>query len=292
MAPNPSSVPGAAPGNVRGDVEVALDALGDKFVSAPIILADGRTILLHSATLRLHEIAALNPVLPDHVIGSEVVIEEDSFIAYVLQFASSTAVCKASLAKNQIEAVLDYHGRAREGGEAVNDGAVPQRLAHKATLQCPYDLDYAKWKAVFGKPLEPKTLAYFVEDMIHTIGTPPAADLLEAVNDFKLERVVRFKTARSDRSGTISFGYEETDVEGGGEHDGTIKLPQEIEIIVPIFQGGNPIQLKAKLRYVMDKGKLSFILAVAQLDKIERDTFRNIGERVARETKLPVFYTN
>lgn len=285
MAPTPNA-------EARGDVEVALDKIGALFVSGTFALPNGDAMVLRGRDLVPEKIAALNPVLPDRVNASEVMIEEASFIAYVQQFASSTAICKASLAKNQIEAVLDYHGRAREGGELPHDGAVPQRLAHKATLQCPYDLDYAKWKGVFGEKLDPKDFAYLIDDMVHTIGTPPAADLLEAVNDFKLERVVRFKTARSDRSGTISFGYEETDTEGGGEHDGTIKLPQEMQIIVPIFQGGNPVSLIAKLRYVMDKGRLAFILAVPQLDKIERETFRNIGERVAAETKFPVFYTN
>lgn len=276
----------AAANDVRGDVEVALKEFGDKFVSPPHVLQDGSTVVLRGAGLVAERFAALNPVLPERVSQSETMIEADSFIAYVIQFGTPTTINRASLGKNQIEAVLDYHGRSRESG----DFPVPQRMQHRVTLQCPYDLDYAKWKAVFGEPLEPKDFAYLVEDMIHTIGTPPAADLLEAVNDFKLERSVRFKTARSDRGGTISFGYEEVDSEGGG--DGTTKLPQVIEIIVPIFQGGNPIQLLAKVRYQMERGKLVFILAVPGLDQIERTTFRNIGERVATETKTPVFYTN
>lgn len=287
MAPNNPAAPSGAPNHrPRGDVEVALDELGDKFVSEPYALADGRSVVFHAAGLKAHEIAALNPALPDFVSQRETVIEPESFIDYIRTFKSKTAICKASLNGNKIDAILDYHGAARMGDR---DTALPQRQAHVVTLECPFDLDYAKWRELFGSWLKPKQLATVIEDLIHTIGTPPAADLLDAVNDFKLDRVIRFKTARNDRSGTTSFAYEEEDAEG--THDGKVTLPQEMQIIVPIFQGGMPTEIIAKIRYQMEKGVLLFSIVVPGIDQIERMAFRSIGEKVRTDTVTPVFYT-
>lgn len=272
----------------RGDVEVALDAVAGTFVSQPLATPDGGEVVFIGKELRTERFVSLNPILPDRVTQTETVVEPASFIDYVIQFKSTTAICKASLSRNNIVAVLDYHGRAREAG----DGAVPQPLTHSVTLQCPFDLDYAKWRAAFGKGLNQQDFAELLEDMVHTIAEPAVADLMEAINDLKIDRAVRFKSGRNDRNGTVQITYEEVDVEGGASGAaGRINLPQEVKIVVAVFQGGDLVEIIAKLRYRMDKGNVAFILAVPGLDKIERDQFRRIGEKVRTDTNTPVFYT-
>lgn len=272
----------------RGDVEVALDAVAGTLVSQRFPLANGGERIFVGKDLRTELLPALDLVLPQRVTQAEVVVEPASFIDYITLFKSTTAICRASLTKNSITAVLDYHGRARE----TNDGALPQPLTHTVTLQCPFDLDYAKWRAVFGKGLNQQDFAELLEDMVHTIAEPAVADLMEAINDLKIDRAVRFKSGRSDRNGTVQITYEEVDTEGAtGGTSGRINLPQEVKIIVSVFQGGDLVELVAKLRYRMEKGNIAFILAVPGLDKVERDQFRRIGEKVRTDTSTPVFYT-
>lgn len=271
----------------RGDVEVALDAAEGTFVSDKFLLANGDEVVFVGNNLRTERLPALDAVLPARVRQTETVVEPGSFIDYITQFKSSTAICRASLSQNSITAVLDYHGRAREGDL---DWATPQPLSHSVTLKCPFDLDYAKWRAVFGKGLGQREFAELLEDMVHTISDPPVADLMDAINDLKIDREVRFKSGRNDRNGTVQITYEEIDAEGAAT-GGRVSLPQEVKIVVSIFQGGELVELVAKLRYRMDKGNVAFILAVPGLDKIERDQFRRIGEQVRAETNTPVFYT-
>ncbi|MBK1793388.1 DUF2303 family protein [Devosia sp. WQ 349] len=274
------------PQTTRGDVEVALEAIEASYLSPAMKAPNGDDYYFIGDGLRLQNIPALNPVLPARVAQSETVVEPASFIDYITMFKTSTAICKASLSRNQIVAVLDYHGRAREGA----DHALPQPQTHLATLQCPFDLDYAKWRKVIGQPLGQHAFAELLEDMVHTISEPPVADLMDAINDLKIDREVRFKSGRNDRNGTVQITYEEVDSEGQ-RSDGRVALPQEVKIVVPIFQGGGLIQLDAKLRYRMDKGTIAFIIAVPGLDKLERDEFRRIGEDVRNKTNTPVFYT-
>lgn len=272
----------------RGDVEVALDAVSGTYISKPHKLPNGGEVIFIGDGMKAEHVAPLDPILPARVTQSETVVEPASFIDYITQFKSSTAICRASLGRNNITAVLDYHGRARESG----DGAVPQPLSHTVILQCPFDLDYAKWRAVFGKGLGQQAFAELLEDMVHTIADPPVAELMDAINELKIDRHVRFKSGRNDRSGTVQFIYEEVDTEGKpSAASGRLSLPQEVKIVVSIFQGGDLVELIAKLRYRMDKGEIAFILAVPGLDKVERDQFRRIGEKVRADTNTPVFYT-
>jgi hypothetical protein len=281
MAPyNPES-------SVRGDVEVVIDELGDHFVSEPYDMPDGSSVVFRSAKLVAEKVPALNPVLPDFVSAAETVVEPKSFKDYIIAFKSMTAICRASLGKNEIVAVLDYHGRAREGDR---DSALPQRAAHTVKLLCPFDLDYAKWRKVFDQPLTQTAFGNVLEDLVHTISEPAVADLQEAIDELRIDRAVRFKSGVNRRNGTVQLTYEE--VEGDGQDGGgKVNLPEEIKIVLPIFQGGPLIELVAKLRYRMEKGIVAFIVTVPGLDKIERDEFRRIGEEVRTETDTPVFYT-
>jgi hypothetical protein len=269
---------------------VALLATGkDTSVSDPVSNPDGSRTYFLGEGIHAHKIEPLNKTLPDRVSQVETVVEPASFVDYVTQFKTSTAIFRASLSKNTIEAVLDYHGRARE---ADRDHALPQPLTHKITLNCPFDVDYAKWRKVFGQPLKQGEFAELIEDMIHTIAAPPASDLTEAINDLKVDRAVRFKSGRNERNGTVQLTYEEVDAEGSGDiGSGRIGLPQEIQLITSIFQGGPLVNLVVKLRYRLERGTISFILAVPGLDKIERDHFRTIGEDVSTKTGTPIFYT-
>lgn len=270
------------------DVMALLTAGKDFSVSAPVSSPDGAIVYFLGEGIHPHKVEPVDKVLPIRVNQAETVVEPASFVEYVSQFKTNTAIFRASLSKNTIEAVLDYHGRAREGDR---DFALPQPLTHKVTLNCPFDVDYAKWRKVFGQPLKQGEFAELIEDMIHTIAAPPASDLTEAINDLKVDRAVKFKSGRNYRNGTVQLTYEEVDAEGGDAGSGRIGLPQEIQLVTAIFQGGPLINLIVKLRYRLERGAISFILAVPGLDKIERDHFRGIGEDVSTKTATPIFYT-
>lgn len=272
----------------RGDVDAVLAELGEHYVSHAFPDENGGVVLFVSERLKREELKALNPKLQDFVTVTETVVEPASFKDYLTAYKSETAICRASLSRNEIVAVLDYHGRAREGDRK---SALPQRCAHTATLKCPFDLDYAKWRQVFDKPLNQGQLGTLLEDLVHTIAEPAVADLQEAIDELRIDRSVKFKSKVNRRNGTVQLTYEEEEADGenGG---GRVSLPENIAIVLSIFQGGELVRLDAKLRYAMDKGLVSFRIVVPGLDKIERDQFRRIGEDVRGSTDTPVFYTS
>lgn len=281
--------------NTPADVKALLDYGAAQMVHPPIANPDGSFMHFVGKDVRTQTVPALNPALPDFVTVAEVVVEPKSFTDYIIAFKSNDAICRASLGKNEIVAVLDYHGQARKDPADASGLAKPNRLAHTVTLQCPFDRDYAKWRAVFGgKKFDQRELAELIEDLIHTIHEPAAADLLEMIADLKVDRQIKFKSARNERNGNVQFTYEEVDVPGSSATasavTGAVSLPEKIAIVTPIFQGGPATLLEAKLRYRMDKGVVAFTIAVPGLVNVEREAFRSIGEHVRQDTGTPVYY--
>lgn len=268
---------------LRGDVEAAIREVRDHFVSGPVSTPDGGSVVFHAMGVTAHRIAPLDATLPQRVTQAETVVEPASFVDYVNRFKTATTISRASLSRNSIEAVLDYHDKT--DGKA---GAKPGATTHKATLNCPFDVDYAAWKKKFGEGLGQLEYAEFIEDMLHTIARPAGADLLDAISDLKVDRGIKFKSGLNQSNGTVKLTYEEEDATGGG---GSVSIPQEIVIVCPVFQGTEAIQITAKLRYRLDRGAIKFVIAVPGLPKIERDEFRKIGEDIRTSTETPVFYT-
>lgn len=264
------------------DVKELLELGGAVVVGEPIENPDGSLTIFVGKDVKPHQIAALNPKLPDFVRQSETFIEPDSFIAYLTKFKTKTAIVRASLKATQFVAVLDYHGDSR----AETDGAVPGRGAHVVTLDCPWDPDYAKWRKLFDMPIEQDSLLEFIEDVIHTIGAPLAGDLIDAISNVEINRESKFKSVRNLRNGTVQFTYAE---EERGDAI-VVKMPDTISVVTPIFQGAGSLQLDVKLRYHLDKGALFFKLVLPGREKLERDGFRTIGAKVTEKTGTPVFY--
>ncbi len=267
------------------DLATLLAAGRDTSVSEPVENDDGSVTYFLGEGVRAHNQVSLNPKLPAQVAQAEVFVEPKSFADYITMFKSSTAICRASLGSRKIDAVLDYHGQARSGDA---EHATPGRCKHVVTLNCPFDVDYAKWRAVLGKFITQEAMINFIEDLIHTIAEPAAAVLTEAISDVEIERMVKFKSKRNDKNGNLTVGYEEKD--GESTRSGEFSLPDHVIIVVPIFQGGNPQQLTAKLRVRMEKGEFGIGLSVPGLENIEREAFRSIGESVRKDTDTPVFY--
>lgn len=268
------------------DVGALLALAEERAVKGPFATADGGMLYVIPDGMKTVPVAPLDAALPGFVTQAETMVEPASFIDYLIKFKSSTAICRASLSERRVVAVLDYHGQARMG---ETDAAVPGRGKHVVTLSCAYDDDYAKWRKVLGGYLGQQEMITFIEDMIHTIAEPAAADLLEAFSDVEIERAVKFKSRRNDKNGNVTFTYEEVD--GETKRIGSFTMPDHVTIVAPIFQGGIAVALVAKVRVRMEKGDLQIGLAVPGLSVLERDAFRSIGESVREKTATPVFYT-
>jgi len=249
-------------------------------VEKPFQLENGGFLYFHPEGMKAHIEEPLDKALPTRVTAHETVIEPASFIEYVNRFKTENTVCKARLSGGgSIEALLDYHG-ASTGGAAVN-----QALSHRVTLNCPHDVDYAVWKRKFGEAIPQADFAEFIEDMIHTIKRPAAAGFLDALRSISIDRDIKFKSVLNLANGTSKIAYSEDDVSND------VTLPADVVLWMSIYQGTDPIEIPAKLRYRLKDGAIKFVFVVPGLAKLEREQFRAIGDAILTATMTPVFYT-
>lgn len=278
------------------DTELAI--IAKTFVSEPIPLGDGRSMILHAAGLHAREIEALNPVLAGDVSEWRTFIEPGSFIEYLNRFKQAGAVVFAYPEHSDgpsFHAHLNYHDKALPRDTVGSDiplGPIVTQDRHRAVLLTPWDVDYAQWRPYLHGSAAIKQIdfALFIENMAHTILTPDAAHLQELVLDLQMLKNVAFKQSTNLRDGTSKFVYEETADDARGKV-GDIVLPNEVTLRVPIYQGGEHVDITAKLRYQLDHGALYFRIVSPGIRRMEREEFRNIGDDIKAATDLLVLYS-
>jgi len=292
MADTKSNTPASeAPKAKASDLEATIKLIRETFVSEPINQQNGSQVVFTANGLQRHEIVALNPTLPSDIAGALTFIEPASLIGYTNKYKRASALCLAYPGALAFIVRLDYHEPNERGpnGETLVDAA-PATNKHTAQLDTPYDPDYAKWKQVFGTLIPQEAFATFIEDMAHTVITPDAGRLQEIVLDLQVHRNVAFKSAINQRDGTAKLQFEEEDNGGATSHSDII-LPSSIVLTMPVFQGGPPIEITAKLRYRLERGVLRFLIVPPGLEKIERDEFVAIGDAIKDACDIPVFYS-
>lgn len=279
--------------NARGTAEVVAELVaGLTAPGTPIVLPNGDTVIFHGSDISHYHVPNLNPILPDDVKASEVFAEPGSLAQYVVMFKTPTAILKASVSAFTVIALLDYHEPVHDAdgnefdGERVKLAPKPNRVQHHATYKAELHPDFVKWRQKFGQPLGQVEYAEFIEDMLHTIVEPEAADLLEALTDLKVHRAAQFENKVDLRGGKINLTFKEEDSQGG-----RIALPDHIVLGVPIFLGGATLRLTLKLRYKLEGRTLKLFVVCPGIETTVRNEFQLIAETIRDRTETPLFFT-
>jgi hypothetical protein len=259
--------------------------------SAPVELPNGDTVIFYGNELQTHTVPNLNPILPEDVKASEIFVEPASLAQYAIMYRTPTAILKASLNAATVVALLDYHEPVyhADGSEfdSDKDGGkpIPQRNQHQATYKAEYHPDFIAWREKVGQQMGQVDFAEFIEDRLHTIAEPAAADLIDALTELKIHRAASFENKVDLRGGKIGLSFKEEDSQGG-----KMQLPDKIVVVVPIFQGTGAVPLTFKLRYRLIERSLKLYVVCPGLQTIVRNEFTSIAEGIQGKTDLPLFY--
>lgn len=271
-----------------GTAGVVAELVKEHSVFPPVLLPNGDTVLPYADGISLHTVPNINPALPEDVKASETFVEPASLAIYANMYRTPTTILKASLAASTVMALLDYHEPVygADGKQGHGHKPVPRRNQHHATYKAEFHPDFVKWRAKLGVLLGQVEYAEFVEDMLHTIGDPPAADLIDALTELKIHRAASFENKVDLRGGKINLAFTEDDKQGG-----RIALPDHIVVVVPIYQGTEPEQLVMKLRYKLESRVLKLFVVCPGIETRIRDRFQQIAENIRDQVDVPLFYT-
>jgi hypothetical protein len=253
-------------------------------ISPRTMVVDGVTHVLVRSDMSLAAIPPQTPVLPKRVKATASLIEQGSFCDYINRYKTSDTVIIANPGCG-MQSTLDYHGMS---GSDI-DQAIPNYCEHRAVFETGFDLNFQRWREIDGKKISQLDFAYFVEEMMHTIGAPDGAGLLEMAQELKVVRGVTFKSNSRIKDGNVDIAYQTDDQTVGGK-SGVLSVPDEITIVSPVYLLRPTQAITAKLRYRVEPGEpLSFIVQILNRKLIEFEAFKLMADEVGKATNAPVF---
>lgn len=199
-----------------------------------------------------------------------------SFVDYVNRFKTEHTLIFAQIAESSatFEAVIDYH-------ESIGAPDYCQHRARFTTVPTP---EWATWLKANRLPMNQVEFATWLEDNLSLFvqpidpatgkpakDVPSGAELLELVQTLHGHQNARFNTSLRLHNGAYSVNYDEdVDVKGqvGG---GTIELPKSICGGFPIFQGGDPFEIPARLKVRVTERKMVLFFETIGIPQLIRD---------------------
>lgn len=204
-----------------------------------------------------------------------------SFAAYVTRLADAGATSLWADDKHRtIAAVFNDHQPL--GAAGWRD--------HTARLTVRVDPDWTAWTAKDGQLIGQTTFGEFLEDQLHTIVDPPAADLVGIATQFTAKRNVTFEQSTRLQSGEVAFEYrEETTTK---TNKGKVEVPERFTIQLAPFVGATAVQVVARLRYRIGPEGLRIGYKLTRADLAEREAFDRIVTQVGENTPegVPVLF--
>lgn len=259
------------------DLSAAFQQIRDVGAGVPaVILPEGYEL----QTLE-HTLAA-----PPRKKGVVKLNDAESFIAVVndQKNADGTRLF-STISPPTFTAVFNHHGGAPGWGD------------HCAQYNAPLSPEWLAWTKTDGAKLNQLDMAQFLESNMVDVayiapgdgdpGSPDGATLLEICRTLEATKKVNFKSTMRLADGSTQFTYDE-DVAGSAVK-GTMTIPEQFSIGVPVFENGEKYRQDVRFRYrIQEGGHLVMWLELIRPHKVIEDAVKQLRASIAKETGLPI----
>lgn len=218
--------------------------------------------------------------------ASVTVDDQASFADYVNQHkvAFVTALFgRINKAGGAFSGILDFH---TQNVPESTPGTTPNWGEHRVGLTLGFTPEWERWTKNDGASLSQLDFAEFIEDNLSDIHSPPAADLLEVIQDLTAKKEVNFKSTIRLDNGQVGLLYDEQI--SSGKRDGQIDVPRDFTISIAPFLGSPAVGIKARLRFRINDGHLQFVYKLNQPHKVLEAAFDSARTYIAHATGIPV----
>ena len=214
----------------------------------------------------------------------------DSFIAVTKKQGSLTNTniyLDVDYAKNKVKATAVFNDHA--------DGETAGWRDYRAEFNPRITEEWTRWNGSHKKPLSQVEFAQFLETNLSDIasptgsGLPTSSDVLTFVTNLTEIRNVKYGSGVNLQNGMVQLQFVE---EGDSATKGNLEIFKEFAIGVCPFFGGSAYQVKAFLRYRIDRnsGQIVFWYELQRADKTIEDAAKEVIEKIKTETGLPVIF--
>lgn len=155
-----------------------------------------------------------------------------------------------------------------------HDGDQPGWGDHRLRLTVRRTESWRRW--VDGQGLmDQHAFAEHVEMLRGDIADPPAADMLEIAQTIEATIDAQFRGGARLKDGARQLAYVET-VNATAGSEGHLTVPDSMLLCLAPFEGGDPVNVEARIRFQIRSGKLSIGYVLHRVDEIERAAFSDL----------------
>ncbi len=152
---------------------------------------------------------------------------------------------------------------------------------HKATFTPALSAEWKAWLAQNGKPMSQVEFAEWIEnheeDFAEANGLPTLLQLKTMATNFVARQEMRFKSAIRLQDGGARLEYIN---DADDQTVADMKIFERFGIGIPVFWGGQPWQITARLKYSTAGGKLSFRYELIRPDRVHEAAAKELIETV------------
>lgn len=216
----------------------------------------------------------------------------DSFIDFVKRQGSltySNIYLDVNYGKSHVAAVAIFndHSDKDETSTGWRD--------HRAVFTPRFSEEWNRWTDNSGKSFSQVELAHFLERNIGDIagnaetGLPSGSDVLTFVSKLEETRKVKYGSAVNLQNGMVQIEFTE---DGDNNTKGKLDMFREFAIGVRPFQNGDAYQIKAFLRYRIDRntGEIKFWYELQRADKVLEADCAAMIEKIKSESGVNVLF--
>lgn len=206
---------------------------------------------------------------------------------------------QGSLTSTNIYLDVDYAQSKIQATAVFNDHTDNAAEAgwrdHRAVYMPRFSEEWHRWINTSGKQMAQVELAHFLERNIADIAgnaeskLPSGSEVLTFVSKLEETRKVKYGSAVNLQNGMVQFEFVE---DGDSNTKGKLDMFREFAIGVRPFQHGDAYQVKAFLRYRIDRntGEIKFWFELQRADKVLEDACREMIETIKSSAGVPVLF--
>lgn len=228
---------------------------------------------------------------PTRKRGTTVLNDAESFIAVVNDQKNASTRLYSTINPPTFTAVFNHHAATPGWGD------------HKAEYHAPLSPEWKAWTTANKRQTNQLEMAAFLEanmvdvayiakaeataDRPAEVGSPDGATLLEICRTLEAKKKVNFKSSVRLSDGSTQFTYDE-DVSGSAVK-GTLAIPDQFSIGIPVFENGDKYRVDVRFRYrISDGGALTMWLELVREHKVIEDAVKQLRAKIAEKTALTV----
>ena len=180
-------------------------------------------------------------------------------------------------------AIFDFHNPA-----SFPDSA-PGLNLFRAAFTLRFSPEWLAWTNALDKFVPSAEFGEFIESREAEFVAPNAATMATLAYTLRGTESCTFTDAVNLANGNVDFAFKrESDVRAGA--DGSLRVPEEIRIRIPIFLGEEAREFTLKFRYRTKQGHAYFSVSFPTSERVVSDAVKAVREAIAQATSLPVWH--